>query len=119
MWRVKHVGHVVIVLLFVFKIYMYHIHILFFLNFTVHMGSFPMGNMGCVLPREGKPVVSYPTFLFSSVVPMGVFPWEIWVAPPLTTTHNNGKDLLTNRKDPSAESKDIKGLLLKNQFPRT
>ena len=32
-------------------------------------------------------------------------------------THNNGKDLLTNRKDPRAESKDLKGLLLKN--PRT
>ena len=34
-------------------------------------------------------------------------------------THNNGKDLLTDRKDPWAESKDFKGLLFKNQFPRT
>ena len=34
-------------------------------------------------------------------------------------THNNGKDLLTNRKDPWAETKDFKGLSLKNQFPRT
>ena len=34
-------------------------------------------------------------------------------------THNNGKDLLTNRKDPLAESKDLKGLLLKHQFPMT
>ena len=34
-------------------------------------------------------------------------------------THNNGKDLLTNRKDSWAESKDLKGLLLKNPFPRT
>ena len=34
-------------------------------------------------------------------------------------THYKGKDLLTNRKDPRAESKDLKGLLLKNQFPRT
>ena len=37
----------------------------------------------------------------------------------LKGTHNNGKDLLTNRKDPWAESKDLKGLLLKNQLPRT
>ena len=36
-------------------------------------------------------------------------------------THNNGKDLLINRKDPWAESMDIKlkGLLFKDQFPRT
>ena len=34
-------------------------------------------------------------------------------------THNNGKDFLTNRKNPWAESKDFKDLLLKNQFPRT
>ena len=34
-------------------------------------------------------------------------------------THNNGKDLLTNRKDPLAELKDLKGLLFKNLFPRT
>ena len=33
--------------------------------------------------------------------------------------HNNGKDLLTSRKDPWAESKDLNGLLLKNLFPRT
>ena len=33
-------------------------------------------------------------------------------------THN-GKDLLTNRKDPWAESKDLKGLLHNDQFPRT
>ena len=26
-------------------------------------------------------------------------------------THNNGKDLLTSRKDPWAESKDLKGLV--------
>ena len=32
-------------------------------------------------------------------------------------THNN--DRLTSRKDPWAELKDLKGLLLKNQFPRT
>ena len=32
---------------------------------------------------------------------------------------DNGKDLLTNRKDPWAESKGLKGLLQKNQFPRT
>ena len=30
--------------------------------------------------------------------------------------HNNGKDLLTNRKDPWAESKDLKSLLLTNLF---
>ena len=33
--------------------------------------------------------------------------------------HNNGKDLLRIRKDPWAESKDLRGLLLTNQFPRT
>ena len=30
-----------------------------------------------------------------------------------TGTYNNTKDLLTNRKDPRAESKELKGLLLK------
>ena len=31
---------------------------------------------------------------------------------------NNGKDLLTNRKDPWAESKDLKGLSLKNYISK-
>ena len=33
--------------------------------------------------------------------------------------HKNGKDLLTNRKDPWPALKEVKGLLLKNQCPRT
>ena len=35
----------------------------------------------------------------------------------LKGTDNNGTELLTNRNDPWAESKDLKGLLLINQFP--
>ena len=32
-------------------------------------------------------------------------------------THSNGKDLQKDPRDPRAESKDLKGLLLKNHFP--
>ena len=33
-------------------------------------------------------------------------------------TDNNGKDLLTNRKDPWAESKDFKGLFIENSISK-
>ena len=33
-------------------------------------------------------------------------------------THNNGKDLLTIRKDPSAASKDLKGLSMKKSLSK-
>ena len=46
-------------------------------------------------------------------------PLKCWSQMDFKGTDNNGKDLLTNRMDPWAESKDLKGLLLKNQFPRT
>ena len=33
--------------------------------------------------------------------------------------HNNGKDLLTNKKDPRAESKDLKGLFIRKSISMT